>query len=46
VGKIRSLELLGHRGKLKFTQDEQSLRVTLPPEKPSEHAISFKIVGA
>ena len=46
VGKIRSLELLGHRGKLKFTQDEQSLRVTLPPEKPSEHAICFKIVGA
>jgi alpha-L-fucosidase len=46
VGKIRSLELLGHRGKLKFTQDEQSLRVTLPPEKPSDHAICFKIVGA
>ena len=46
VGKIRSLELLGHRGKLKFTQDEQSLRVMLPPEKPSDHAICFKIVGA
>src|ERR1017187_5014305 len=43
VGKIRSLELLGHRGKLKFAQDEQSLRVTLPPEKPSDHAVCFKI---
>jgi alpha-L-fucosidase len=43
VGKIRSVDLLGHRGKLKFTQDEQSLRVMLPPEKPSEHAICFKI---
>jgi alpha-L-fucosidase len=46
VGKIRSVDLLGHRGKFKFTQDEQSLRVTLPPEKPSEHAICFKIAGA
>jgi alpha-L-fucosidase len=46
AGKIRTVELLGHRGKLKFTQDEQSLRVTLPPEKPSDHAICFKVVGA
>jgi hypothetical protein len=30
-------------GKLKFTQDEQSRRATLPPEKPSDHAICFKI---
>jgi hypothetical protein len=30
-------------GRLKFTQDEQSLRATLPPEKPSDHAICFKI---
>jgi alpha-L-fucosidase len=46
AGKIRTVELLGHRGKLKFVQDEQSLRVTLPPEKPSDHAICFKMVGA
>ena len=46
VGKIRGVDLLGHRGKLKFTQDERSLRVTLPAEKPCEHAICFKIVGA
>ena len=46
VGKIRGVTLLGHRGNLKFTQDEQSLRVTLPPEKPCEHAICFRIVGA
>ena len=46
VGKIRSADLLGHRGKLKFTQDEQSLRVTLPPDNPSEYAICFKIAGA
>jgi alpha-L-fucosidase len=46
VGKIRGVTLLGHRGNLKFTQDEQSLRVTLPPEKPCEHSVCFKIVGA
>jgi alpha-L-fucosidase len=46
VGKIRSVELLGSRGKLKFTQDERSLRVVTPPEKPCDHAICFKIVGA
>jgi len=46
VGKIRSVALLGLRGNLKFTQDEHSLRVMLPPEKPSDHAICLKIVGA
>ena len=46
VGKIRSVELLGHKGKLKYTQDERSLRITLPPEKPSDHAVAFKILGA
>jgi alpha-L-fucosidase len=46
VGKIRGVTLLGHRGNLKFTQDEQSLRVTLPPEKPCEHSVCFKIAGA
>ncbi len=46
VGRIRNVELLGHKGKLKFTQDQAALRIELPPAKPSEHAIAFKIVGA
>jgi alpha-L-fucosidase len=46
VGKIRSVELLGHKGRLKFTHDETALKVTMPPEKPSEHAVTLKIVGA
>jgi alpha-L-fucosidase len=45
VGRIRGVELLGHRGKLQYAQDERSLRITLPPEKPSEHAVAFKITG-
>jgi alpha-L-fucosidase len=46
VGKIRSVELMGNRGRLKFTQDENALRVMLPAEKPSDHAVCFKIAGA
>ena len=46
VGRIRNVELLGHKGKLKFTQDQTALKVELPPEKPSDHASVFKIVGA
>ncbi len=46
VGKIRSVELLGHTGKLKFTQDANALKVPMPPERPSDHAITLKIVGA
>jgi len=46
VGKIRGVELLGHKGKVKFTQDGSALKVEMPAEKPSEHAIALKIVGA
>jgi alpha-L-fucosidase len=46
VGKIRGVQLLGHRGKLSFTQDERALKITLPPEKPSEYAVTFRIEGA
>ena len=46
VGKIRSVNLLGHKGKLKFTQDEAALKVELPAKKPSEYAITLKVVGA
>lgn len=46
VGKIRKLDLLGHKGRVKFTQDQTALKVQLPPEKPSEHAVTLKVVGA
>jgi alpha-L-fucosidase len=45
VGKIRSVEMLGHRGRLKFVQDEATLKVTMPPVKPSVHAVTLKIAG-
>jgi alpha-L-fucosidase len=43
-GKIRNVEMLGHKGKLKWTRDDAGLRVEMPPEKPSDHAITLKIV--
>jgi alpha-L-fucosidase len=46
VPKIRNIELLGHRGKLKWTQDAGTLKVELPEEKPSDHAVTFKIAFA
>ena len=46
VGKIRSVELLGHKGKVTFAQDASALKVEMPPERPADHAITLKIVGA
>ena len=45
VGKISNVKLLGFKGKVEWTQDETSLKVQLPAEKPSDHAVAFKISG-
>jgi alpha-L-fucosidase len=46
AGKIGRVELLGHKGNLKFTQNESALAVDLPKEKPCDYAIAFKVAGA
>jgi alpha-L-fucosidase len=46
VPRIRNIELLGHKGKLKWTQDAGTLKVELPEEKPSDYAVTFKIALA
>ena len=46
AGKIRRVEVLGHNGNLKFTQNDRALTVELPQEKPSEYAVTLKIEGA
>ncbi len=46
AGKIANVELLGHKGKLQWTQDAAALTVQLPPDKPCEHAVAFKLTGA
>jgi alpha-L-fucosidase len=42
-GPIGSVRMLGVRGGLKFSRDEQGLAVTLPDRKPCEIAFALKI---
>jgi len=46
VPKVRNVELLGHKGKLKWTQDAAALKVEMPEAKPSGYAVTFKIALA
>jgi alpha-L-fucosidase len=41
--KAKNVELLGFKGKLKWTQDEKGLTVQMPEQKPSDHAIALKV---
>ena len=45
LGKISNVELLGHKAKLQWNQNEAGLKVQLPAERPCDHAIVFKITG-
>jgi alpha-L-fucosidase len=44
-GTIQKVELLGHQGSLKFTQDADALKVTFPTDKPCDYAYTLKITG-
>jgi alpha-L-fucosidase len=41
--KVRNVEMLGFRGKLKWKQDGTTLSVDMPAEKPSDHAVTLKV---
>jgi alpha-L-fucosidase len=45
-GKIEKVELLGHKGKVTWKQGDGALRIQLPAQKPSDHAVTFKIAIA
>ena len=45
-GKIRNVEMLGHPGKLRWTQDEAGLHVDMPAQKPCDYALTLKIALA
>jgi alpha-L-fucosidase len=45
-GKMVNVELLGHQGRLTWTQEATGLRVELPAEKPSDYAVTLKIAFA
>ena len=44
-GRISKVELLGHHGKIPFSQDAVGLAVGFPPQRPCEHAYVFRITG-
>ena len=46
VNQIKRVELLGHKGKLKFTQTADGLEVELPGEKLSDLTCSLRITGS
>jgi alpha-L-fucosidase len=46
VGRIQRAGLLGFDGNLDWSQDDSGLRVTMPPQKPCDHAVVLKISGA
>lgn len=43
---VREVALVGHRGRLKWTQGADGLRVQLPAKLPSNHAFALRIKGA
>jgi alpha-L-fucosidase len=45
-GKIHDVELLGHRGKLQWTQTDTALEVQLPEKAPSDLAVALKVALA
>jgi len=44
--QVKRVDLLGHRGKLKYTQSADGLVVTLPEQKLSDIALALKITGS
>jgi alpha-L-fucosidase len=46
VGRITSVELVGHDGKLAWTQDPSGLAISVPGALPAKHAVAFRIRGA
>jgi alpha-L-fucosidase len=43
AARVANVQLLGFGGQLKWTQEATGLRVQLPPEKPCDHAVAFKV---
>jgi len=46
AGRIASVELLGHGGRVNWEQGRDALSVAVPDILPSRHAVAFRIRGA
>ena len=43
AGRIVNVQLLGHKGKVQWKQEGEALKVEMPAEKPSAHAVTLKV---
>jgi alpha-L-fucosidase len=43
IGRIQSVELLGHKGDVQWEHHPDGLRVTFPKQKPCDFAYCLKI---
>jgi alpha-L-fucosidase len=43
AAEIKQVTLLGHDGPLKWTRDREALHVSMPTDKPCEHAFSLRV---
>jgi alpha-L-fucosidase len=41
--EVKRVRMLGHRGRLEFEQSSQGLTITLPEDRPSEHAFALRV---
>jgi alpha-L-fucosidase len=45
-GRVRRVDMLGHRAEIPFEQSADGLAVTLPNKLPTSYAVALKIEGA
>jgi alpha-L-fucosidase len=43
-GPVKGVQLVGHKGDLKFNRTPEGLQIKLPKKKPCEHAFVFRII--
>jgi alpha-L-fucosidase len=43
AARIAAIHMLGHEPALEWEQTEKGLRIQVPEEKPSEHAVTFRV---
>jgi alpha-L-fucosidase len=45
AGRVSGVRLLGHDGRIEWTQDAAGLKIAVPERRPCDHAVAFAIDG-
>ncbi len=45
AGRVSGVRLLGHDGRIEWTQDANGLKIAVPERRPCDHAVAFAIAG-